>query len=574
MLNGNAGGAGMLSQREGGMDAASLQQQQIPDFQGGGYGMLGPLAQGGGRPSSAAAAASLQQRSDFVARSQSLPIPNGVQGARHHHNPGSAGGSHSGGNSGLDGFVRSAGGGVAQISLGVNVATSGAGNVGLSASMGMGIGVSAAAAAAAAAAANSGGGGYDDVVAMMEKVGMMDKVNTLDLTSSSDFPSLGFAHSESGSQESHSVGTSDPYSLQFGMLRRKHSAQNGEFSIQNEEFPALGGQAPAAAPSQGGGGGSKEEEGSSLVGSSGSSAASQAQAFFQRYGHVMPQVPNAGMVPPPPPKAGESPPPGGAISGHPAAMRFGNAPPHPKQHASPKQQQARAPASAKQSNGPAGAGLVGTHERFGLLGLLGVIRMNNVDLTTLALGTDLTTLGLNLNSPDSLYKSFTSPWSESQGGGMGGVGGGGGGVGGGGGGGMGGFGMGEHVKVPACYQLVTPPLQPAQIKSFPLETLFYMFYSMVMDEGQLMAADELWSRGWCYHREHKLWLARVPNTEPVVKTERYERGSFLVFDSMAWDIVRKDNFVLYYQALEQQSSVSQRQQQAQQVGGQQQQPKA
>ena len=51
-------------------------------------------------------------------------------------------------------------------------------------------------------------------------------------------------------------------------------------------------------------------------------------------------------------------------------------------------------------------------DRFGLLGLLSVIRMNDPDLTSLALGIDLTTLGLNLNSTDNLYKTFASPWSD------------------------------------------------------------------------------------------------------------------------------------------------------------------
>lgn len=37
-----------------------------------------------------------------------------------------------------------------------------------------------------------------------------------------------------------------------------------------------------------------------------------------------------------------------------------------------------------------------TSDRFGLIGLLGVIRMTDADLNTLALGTDLTTLGLDL----------------------------------------------------------------------------------------------------------------------------------------------------------------------------------
>jgi len=50
--------------------------------------------------------------------------------------------------------------------------------------------------------------------------------------------------------------------------------------------------------------------------------------------------------------------------------------------------------------------------KFGLLGLLDVIRMTNADLNTLALGSDLTTLGLNLNSAECLYSTFASPWAE------------------------------------------------------------------------------------------------------------------------------------------------------------------
>ena len=37
---------------------------------------------------------------------------------------------------------------------------------------------------------------------------------------------------------------------------------------------------------------------------------------------------------------------------------------------------------------------------YGLLGLLGVIRMTDPDLSMLALGSDLTTLGLDLNTPE------------------------------------------------------------------------------------------------------------------------------------------------------------------------------
>ncbi len=45
-------------------------------------------------------------------------------------------------------------------------------------------------------------------------------------------------------------------------------------------------------------------------------------------------------------------------------------------------------------------------------------------------------------------------------------------------------------------------------------------------------------------QDFKLWLTRIPNTEPIMKTERFERGSYLVFDTATWDAVRKDNFVV------------------------------
>lgn len=51
-------------------------------------------------------------------------------------------------------------------------------------------------------------------------------------------------------------------------------------------------------------------------------------------------------------------------------------------------------------------------DRFGLLGLRSVIKMTDPDLASLALGIDLTSLGLNLNSTENLYKTFASPWSN------------------------------------------------------------------------------------------------------------------------------------------------------------------
>lgn len=166
-------------------------------------------------------------------------------------------------------------------------------------------------------------------------------------------------------------------------------------------------------------------------------------------------------------------------------------------------------------------------DRFGLLGLLSVIRMTDPDLTTLALGTDLTTLGLNLNSPDNLFKTFASPWAD-----------------------------GPHkaepdFKVPPCYLHTPPRLQPGYLSKFQQETLLYIFYSMPGDEVQLFAADELAQRGWWYHKDWKVWLTRMPNVEPLVKGDsRYERGSYMVFNTATWEFERKDNLTVVYDMLE------------------------
>lgn len=171
-------------------------------------------------------------------------------------------------------------------------------------------------------------------------------------------------------------------------------------------------------------------------------------------------------------------------------------------------------------------------DRFGLLGLLSVIRLNDLDLSSLALGIDLTTLGLNLNSNDTLYKTFGSPWTD------------------------------EPVKgepefvVPPCYYAKPPPeLHQGFFSKFKLETIFYIFYSMPKDEAQLYAANELCSRGWFYHKEHRLWFIRVANVEPLVKTNTYERGSYHCFDPNTWEMVRKDNFVVHYDMVEKKPAV-------------------
>lgn len=138
-------------------------------------------------------------------------------------------------------------------------------------------------------------------------------------------------------------------------------AQSIDFSIQNEsDFPALGGGAAGGAGGPG-----------------------PADAV-KRFGGVL-----GGVV------GGEA---GAAGAAGPGAGREGG-------------EGAAGGAGVAGMNGSAAAAAA-AGDRYGLLGLLQVIRMTDQDLTMLALGTDLTSLGLNLNSPEQLYKSMVSPLSD------------------------------------------------------------------------------------------------------------------------------------------------------------------
>jgi len=81
-----------------------------------------------------------------------------------------------------------------------------------------------------------------------------------------------------------------------------------------------------------------------------------------------------------------------------------------QRHTSSTQSGAPAPSAGNGAPGSGGSALSGD---YGLLGLLKIIRLSDADRNALAVGSDLTSLGLNLNSSENLYSTFASPWSES-----------------------------------------------------------------------------------------------------------------------------------------------------------------
>lgn len=123
-------------------------------------------------------------------------------------------------------------------------------------------------------------------------------------------------------------------------------------------------------------------------------------------------------------------------------------------------------------------------EKYGLLGILKVIRMTDPDLNTLALGMDLTTLGLNLNSPECLYATFASPWADAP------------------------ARKDPEYYLPPCYYMSPPQLKTSHLQKFSLETLFYIFHNMPRDTLQAYVAAELYNRGWKYHADDlKRWFS-------------------------------------------------------------------
>ncbi|KAG8182169.1 hypothetical protein JTE90_017121 [Oedothorax gibbosus] len=170
-------------------------------------------------------------------------------------------------------------------------------------------------------------------------------------------------------------------------------------------------------------------------------------------------------------------------------------------------------------------------DQFGMVGLLTFIRAAESDpkLVSLALGSDLTTLGLNLNTTENLYPSFAGPWAE-------------------------------HpcrpqdidYHVPTEYlvnQNIRDKLAPVKLNRYGEDLLFYLFYMFSGDVLQVAAAAELHNRDWRFHKDERVWITRVPGMNPTEKCPSYERGMYYFFDADNWRKVAKE-FHLDYDRLE------------------------
>lgn len=52
-------------------------------------------------------------------------------------------------------------------------------------------------------------------------------------------------------------------------------------------------------------------------------------------------------------------------------------------------------------------------------------------------------------------------------------------------------------------------------------------------------------RDWRYHKEERIWITHIPEVEPTLKSNTYERGTYHVFDVQNWRKQTKELYLEY-----------------------------
>ncbi|KAF2748757.1 hypothetical protein M011DRAFT_421050 [Sporormia fimetaria CBS 119925] len=160
-------------------------------------------------------------------------------------------------------------------------------------------------------------------------------------------------------------------------------------------------------------------------------------------------------------------------------------------------------------------------ERYGLPGLLSMIPLESPDHSALAVGQDLTVLGLDLSRPDNspLHPTFGSPFVESNSRPV----------------------IPPDFTLPSSYTVTNVPPLHTKMGSFSVDTLLAIFYQYPRDIMQEMAASELYNRDWRWHKSVQQWMMKDPELPPPVRiSQRLEHGWYIFFDVMNWRKERRE----------------------------------
>ncbi|KAG1760739.1 hypothetical protein EV702DRAFT_1171999 [Suillus placidus] len=174
---------------------------------------------------------------------------------------------------------------------------------------------------------------------------------------------------------------------------------------------------------------------------------------------------------------------------------------------------------------PAQQVLMSAADRWGLLGLLAMIKNAGVDADggLSSVGTDLGAMGLDMGYEGNLYSTFVTPWADQSAA----------------------HSVEPDFHLPPCYSAQPPALGPAKAGAFSDETLFFMFYSSPRDALQEIAAQELWNRNWRYHKDLRIWITKESGSAPSSKIPGGEAGTYTWWNPDDWCKERKEMSVRY-----------------------------
>lgn len=167
-------------------------------------------------------------------------------------------------------------------------------------------------------------------------------------------------------------------------------------------------------------------------------------------------------------------------------------------------------------------------DKYGLKGLIPLVKMDQNDQTKFAMGQDVNLLGLDLSKDNSILKNLSSPWIETSR-----------------------SDVEPYFNLPQEINQIIPAPEPCdtKIQSFSDETLFYIFYMKPRDTLQEYAARELVTRNWRYHKDIQVWLTKDSNVEPILISPDVEKGVYIFFDPHNWEKIKKE-FVLHYSSVQ------------------------
>ncbi|KAF0749223.1 CCR4-NOT transcription complex subunit 2-like isoform X1 [Aphis craccivora] len=161
-------------------------------------------------------------------------------------------------------------------------------------------------------------------------------------------------------------------------------------------------------------------------------------------------------------------------------------------------------------------------DQFGIIGHLVSMRAVEYDrkFSTLTYGHDLTSLGMNLNSPENIYTTFAGPFESAP--------------------------LGPHnidFDVPPEYRVqdkIKDKLAPINLSKYKEDLLFYLFYTHFGEVMQMSVSDELRTRGWCYHTGYRVWFTPESESIKLDKNSTNKHGVFYVFDPQLWRKVPRE----------------------------------